>query len=161
MLGGYIHRFLWVDLTSRTVREEEPSEELLLDFIGGYGIGARLLYDRMPPRADPLGPENILGLVTGPLTGAPAPTGTRWTAVGKSPLTGTWGDANGSGWFGVALKRAGYDAIFFTGAADRPVYLLVEDRRTELRDATELWGRDCYEIEDWVKAELGPDAEAA
>ena len=98
---------------------------------------------------------------SGPLTCAPSPTGTRWTAVGKSPLTGTWGDANGSGWFGVALKRAGYDAIFFTGAADRPVYLLVEDRRTELRDATELWGRDCYEIEDWVKAELGPDAEAA
>jgi len=154
-------RFLWVNLTDGTMREEAPEEPLLRDFVGGYGVGARLLYDRMQPATDPLGPDNVLGFITGPLTATPAPTSTRWTVVGKSPLTGTWGDANGSGFFGVALKRAGYDAVFFTGIARRPLYLYLEDGRAELRDASHLWGQDCYQVEDWVKAELGKDVEAA
>ena len=161
MLGGYVGKFLWVNLNDGALREETPDDALLRDFIGGYGVGARLLYNMIPPHADPLGPENILGFVTGPLTGSPAPTGTRWTVVCKSPLTGGWGDANASGYFGVALKRAGYDAVFFTGASDRPVYLFLDDGRAELRDASFLWGKDCYEIEDWVKTEFGSDAEAA
>jgi len=161
MLGGYMHRILWVNLSDGTMCEEAPDESLLRDFIGGYGIGARLLYDRIPPHADPLGPQNVLGFVTGPLTGSPAPTGTRWTVVGKSPLTGGWGDANGSGFFAVALKRAGYDAVFFTGCAPRPVYLYLDAGRPELRDAGPLWGMDCYQVEDWVKAELGRGVEAA
>jgi len=161
MLGGYVGKFLWVNLNDGALREETPDDALLRDFIGGYGVGARLLYNMIPPHADPLGPENILGFVTGPLTGSPAPTGTRWTVVCKSPLTGGWGDANASGYFGVALKRAGYDAVFFTGASDRPVYLFLDDGRAELRDASFLWGKDCYEIEDWVKTEFGYDAEAA
>jgi aldehyde:ferredoxin oxidoreductase len=161
MLGGYMGRFLWVDLDEGTMHDEVPDEHLLRDFIGGYGVGARLLYDRMVPSADPLGPDNILGFVTGPLTGTPAPTATRWMVVGKSPLTSTWGDANASGFFGVALKRAGYDAVFFTGIAERPVYLYLDDGQAELREAGKLWGMDCYDVEDWVKAELGADVEAA
>ena len=161
MLSGYVGRFLWVNLTNGTMREEVPDRALLRDFVGGYGVGARLLYDRMRSGTDPLGPGNVLGFITGPLTGTPTPTGTRWTVVGKSPLTGTWGDANGSGFFGVALKRAGYDAIFFTGSAAQPVYLYVNEGRAELRYADHLWGRDCYEVEDWVKADLGEDFEAA
>ena len=161
MLGGYLHRLLWVDLTTGSMREEVPDPAMLRAFVGGYGLGARLLYARIPPGADPLGAHNVLGFVTGPLTGSPAPTGTRWTVVGKSPLTGTWGDANGSGCFGVALKQAGYDAVFFTGCAPQPVYLYLADGRAELRDASRLWGQDCYQIEDWVKAELGAEVEAA
>jgi aldehyde:ferredoxin oxidoreductase len=95
MLGGYVGRLLWVDLSSGVIEEETPPEALLRDFVGGYGLCARLLYDRIPARADPLGPENILGFVTGPLTGTSAPTTTRWTVVCKSPLTDGWGDANG------------------------------------------------------------------
>ncbi|HIQ05261.1 MAG TPA: aldehyde ferredoxin oxidoreductase, partial [Anaerolineae bacterium] len=158
---GYAGKFLWVDLITGEMQEEVPDEALLCDFIGGYGIGARILYDRMLPGVDPLGPENILGFITGPLTGTAAPTGTRWTVVGKSPLTGGWGDANGSGFFGVALKQAGYDAVFFTGIAQKPVYLYIEDGRAELRDAGHLWGMDTYQLDDWVKAEFGRQAEVA
>jgi hypothetical protein len=71
----------------------------------------------MPAGVDPLGPDNIFGFSTGPLTGTPAPTGTRWGVFGKSPLTGGWGDANGSGNVGVAVKMSGFDMIFFTGIA--------------------------------------------
>lgn len=161
MLGGYMNQFLWVDLSAGTMRSEVPDASLLRDFIGGYGVGARLLYSHIKPGSDPLGPGNILGFVTGPLTGSPAPTGTRWMMVGRSPLTGGWGDANGSGYIGPAVKRAGYDAIFFTGIAPEPVYLFLNDGQAELRSAKHLWGRDCYEIEDWVKTELGEDVEAA
>ncbi len=160
-LGGYMGKFLWVDLQNGNMQEETPNEGMLRDFIGGYGMGCRVLYDRMKPHVDPLGPENILGITTGPLTGTLAPTGTRWTVVGKSPLTGGWGDANGSGFFGPALKRAGYDAVFFRGISERPVYLYIEDGKAELRDATSLWGMDTYQVEDWVKTELGKEFEAA
>ena len=161
MLGGYMHRFLWVDLASGETRVKKPDEALLINFIGGYGVAARICYDRMKPGVDPLGPENILGFCTGPLTGSPAQTGTRWTVTCKSPLTGGWGEANGSGFFGQALKAAGYDALFFTHISDRPVYLIIEDGRAELRSAQQLWGMDCYQVDDWVKAEHGPDAEVA
>lgn len=161
MLGGYMGCLLWVDLTTSTLREESPPEDLFRELVGGYGIGARLLYDRLKPKVDPLGPDNVLGFITGPLTGTPAPTGTRWMIVGKSPLTGTWGDANASGFFGVALKQAGYDGVFFTGIAEKPVYLYLEGGEADLRDAAHLWGHDCYHIEDWVKSELGAHVEAA
>ena len=161
MLGGYAGKFLWVDLTDGTITEEVPSDELLRDYVGGYGIGARLLFDRMRPGIDPLGPENILGFMTGPATGTPAPTGTRWCVVGKSPLTGGWGDANGSGYFGPEMKFAGYDAIFFTGQAAEPVYLFVDNGSAELRDARALWGKDTYETEDLLWAELGDDVQTA
>ncbi len=160
-MNGYAGKFLWVNLTEASLREEIPSEGLLRDFIGGYGVGARMLYDRMPPGVDPLGPENILGVLTGPLTGTTAPTATRWTVVGKSPLTGGWGDANGSGYFGVALKKAGYDGLFFTGISECPVYLYLDNGTAELRDASALWGKDTYATEDWIKADLGEDVEGA
>ena len=161
MPGGYMGKFLWVNLNDGSLQEEAPDESLLLNFIGGYGVAARILYNRIPPKADPLGPENILGFITGPLTGTVAPTGTRWTVAAKSPLTDGWGDANGSGFFGVALKRSGFDAVFFTGISDHPVYLYLEDGQAELRDASDLWGMDTYQIEDWVKTTLGKAVEAA
>ncbi|MSP12873.1 MAG: hypothetical protein EXR62_07940 [Chloroflexi bacterium] len=161
MLAGYMGKFLWVDLSTGVMHEEIPDEQLFRDFVGGYGVAARILFDRMPGGVDPLGPQNILSFTTGPLTGSPAQTGTRWTVACKSPLTGGWGDANASGWWGVALKAAGYDAIFFTGAAAKPIYLYIENGKAELRDAAGIWGKDCYEIEDWTKATFGKDAESA
>ncbi len=161
MLGGYAGRFLWVNLTTGKMHVETPDETLLRDFIGGYGVAAKILYDKMPAGVDPLGPEAIFGFSTGPLTATPAPTGTRWGVFGKSPLTGGWGDANGSGSIGVAVKFSGFDMIFFTGIAPKPVYLYLKAGQAELRDAAALWGKDTYEMEDWVKAEFGDKAEAA
>ncbi|MCJ7604807.1 MAG: hypothetical protein MUO19_02085 [Dehalococcoidales bacterium] len=158
MTGGYMGKLLFVDLTSGTIREESPDETFYRNYVGGYGIGARILYDRMKAGVDPLGPDNILGMVTGPLTGSPAIGGARYQAVGKSPLTGGWGDANSGGFFGPSLKFAGYDGVFFTGIADKPVYLLIEDGRAEIKDASHLWGKETYETEDTLQAEHGAGA---
>jgi aldehyde:ferredoxin oxidoreductase len=148
MGGGYLGRLLFVDISSREIRQEIPGDELYHDFIGGFGVGARLLYSRQKSNVDPLGPDNMLGIVTGPLTGTPAVFGCRFAVVGKSPLTGGWGDANCGGHFGPHLKFAGYDGAFFTGISDKPLYLLIDNGRTELKDALDLWGKDTYQTED-------------
>ena len=148
-------KVLFVDLSKGELKDEALDEKLCHDFVGGYGIGARIIYSRQKAGVDPLGPENILGLVTGPLTGTPATMGCRYTAVGKTPLTGGWGDANSGGDFGPYLKFAGYDAVFFNGIADKPVYLFIDNGKAELRDASHLWGKDTYETEDILQAEHG------
>ncbi|MDO8688364.1 MAG: aldehyde ferredoxin oxidoreductase N-terminal domain-containing protein, partial [Dehalococcoidales bacterium] len=161
MAGGYMGKMLFVNLSTREIKEETPDEKLYRDFIGGYGIGARILFSRQKAGVDPLGPENILGLVTGPLTGSPAPMGCRYIAVAKSPLTGGWGDANSGGDFGPYLKFSGYDAVFFNGIADKPVYLFIDNGKAELRDAAHLWGKDSYETEDMLKAEHGRQSQVS
>jgi aldehyde:ferredoxin oxidoreductase len=153
MLAGYMGKLLFVDLSTGEIKEETPDEAFYRDFIGGYGIGARILYSRQKAGVDPLGPENILGFVTGPLTGSPAIGGCRYQAVAKSPLTGGWGDANSGGHFGPALKFAGYDGVFFTGISEKPVYLLVDNGKARLKDATHLWGKGTYETEDTLETE--------
>jgi aldehyde:ferredoxin oxidoreductase len=161
MSGGYMGKVLWVDLSRREIKTEPLDEGLQRQFIGGYGIGVRLIFSRQRPKVDPLGPDNILGFLTGPLTGTAALSGTRFTVVGKSPLTGCWGDANSGGSFGAFSKFAGYDAVFFTGAADKPVYLYLDNEVAELRYAAHLWGRDTYATDDLLKAELGKDVAIA
>lgn len=161
MLGGYMGKMLFVDLTRGEIKEETLDEKLCRDFIGGYGIGARIMYSRQKGGVDPLGPENMLGFATGPLTGVPGVFGTRYAVVSKSPLTRTWGDANCGGDFGPFLKFAGYDAVFFTGASDKPVYLLCKDGAAELSDASELWGKDVDETEALLHSKLGKEARIA
>ena len=148
-------KILFVDLSKGELKDEALDEKLCRDFIGGYGIGARIIYNRQKAGVDPLGPENVLGFVTGPLTGTPATMGVRYATVGKSPLTGGWGDASSGGDFAPYLKFAGYDAVFFNGIADKPVYLFIDNGKAELRDASHLWGKDTYETEDTLRAELG------
>ncbi|HUE76212.1 MAG TPA: aldehyde ferredoxin oxidoreductase family protein [Chloroflexota bacterium] len=161
MSGGYMGKILNVDLSAGALRDEALDEQVARDFLGGYGLGVKLLYDRMRPGVDPLGPENILGLLTGPLTGTDAIEGNRFVAVCKSPLTGTWGDANCGGTFGPNLKFAGYDGILFTGQSDHPVYLLVEEGQAELRDAGDLWGKDTNDTEDILRERHGKGAQVA
>jgi aldehyde:ferredoxin oxidoreductase len=154
MVGGYTGRIAFVDLSTEKIREERFEESLARDFIGGYGIGVRIVFEGQKKGVDPLGPENILGFTTGPLTGTKVPTGARYTAVCKSPLTGGWGDANSGGYFGRELKCAGWDAIFVSGTASGPKYLVVKDERLELRNAAHLWDRDTIETEETLRKEL-------
>jgi aldehyde:ferredoxin oxidoreductase len=161
MLKGYMGKMLFVDLSKGEIKIETPDESLYRDYIGGYGIGSRVLYDRMKPGVDPLGPENMLGMVTGPCTGTPIPSGARYCVVAKSPLTGGWGDANSGGFFGPYLKFSGYDAVFFTGISKKPVYLLIDEGKAELKDASHLWGKDAYETEETLEAEYGKDSHVA
>lgn len=148
MAGGYAGKILWVDLTDGTLKDEDLDENMCREFLGGYGIGARLIYSRMKAGIDPLGPDNILGVMTGPFTGTQSICGSRFQVICKSPLTGGWGDGNCGGDFGPYLKFAGYDGVFVTGASLKPVYLYIKDGKAELRDAGDLWGRDSYETEE-------------
>jgi aldehyde:ferredoxin oxidoreductase len=161
MANGSMGKILWVDLAKKQVKEEPLDEKTVRDYLGGYGLGARILFNHQKPGADPLGPDNILGFVTGILTGTPAMGGSRYVVVGKSPLTGGWGDANSGGNFGPYLKFAGYDAVFFTGAAVEPVYLYIENGKAEIHDASHLWGKDTFETEDILRGELGKEVELA
>ena len=158
MAGGYTGKLLFVDLSRGQITEETPDENLYKDFIGGYGVGARILFSRQKGGVDALGPENTLGIITGPLTGTPTPLGCRYAVVGKSPLTGGWGDANCGAEFGPYLKFAGYDGVFFTGISPQPVYLYIDNGKAELRDAGHLWGKSTFETEDMIKEETGSDA---
>jgi aldehyde:ferredoxin oxidoreductase len=155
MAGGYMGKVLKVDLSSGEIKVEALEEKTQRRFLGGYGIGARVLFSEQAVDVDPLGPDARLGFISGPLTGTPAISGTRYTVVGKSPLTGTWGDANSGGSFGAFLKFSGYDAIFFKGISDTPVYLFIDNGQAGLRDAGHLWGKDTYDTDDILKHELG------
>ncbi len=155
MAGGYAGKIGFVDLTTDEITIETLDEGLARDFIGGQGIGARILFERQKKGVDPLGPESYLGFTTGPLTGTKVPTGGRYMAVCKSPLTGGWGDANSGGYFGAELKAAGWDAIFVTGAAAAPKYITVFDERIEIKDAAHLWGQDTVDTEKSIQKDAG------
>ena len=162
MPGGYTGKIIFVDLTKGTIKEKSPPESVYRDFIGGTGLGVRILYEHMKPRADALGPENMLGFVTGPLTATPTPGSGRITVVCKSPLTGAWAESNAGGSLGPELKAAGYDAILFSGIAPKPVYLSLSEGKAELKDASHLWGKDTTETDDILQQELGePKAKIA
>lgn len=156
-MKGYSGRILFVDLTSGKIKEESLPDSTYRGFVGGVGLGVRILYERMKPKADPLGPDNMLGFMTGPLTGTQAPLAAKHMVVTKSPLTGTWGEANSGGLFGSELKQAGYDAIFFSGAAKKPVYLLINEGKSELKNASHIWGKDTYETEEVLYSDIGDD----
>ena len=154
MVSGYNEKILFVDLSSGSIKEESLPETIYRDFIGGVGLGARILYERMKPNVDPLGPDNMLGFLVGPLTGTGI-HGARFQTVTKSPLTGGWGDANSGGSFAPELKAAGYDGVFFSGISLKPVYLFIKDGKAELKDASHLWGKDTAETEEAIREELG------
>lgn len=150
---GYVGKLLFIDLSTGEIREEKLDEAFCRNYLGGYGFGVKMLYDRIKPGIDPLGPENILGFITGSLTGTGALVTPRFMVVGKSPLTGGWGEANCGGFFGTVLKRAGFDGIFVSGCADVPVYILIDNGKAEIQQASSLWGKDTYETEDILKEE--------
>ena len=153
MPGGYTGRSCFVDLTSGEIQIEQLADTRARNYIGGQGLGALTLFERQPKGVDPLGPENILGFTTGPLTGTKTPTGGRYMAVCKSPLTGGWGDANSGGYFGSELKAAGLDAVYVSGRSVKPVYLLIQNGKVELRNASRLWGQDTISTEEALHRE--------
>ena len=157
---AYNGKILNVDLTNGSTETEELPDQFYKDYLGGYGIGARILFDRIPAGADPLGPDNVLGLVPGLMTGTPI-FGNRFQAVCKSPSTGGWGDANCGGDFGPYLKFAGWDGLFMSGASDKPVYILIDDDKVTIEDASEYWGMGAIEVEKAFKEEYGKKTSVA
>ncbi|MFO7963605.1 MAG: aldehyde ferredoxin oxidoreductase family protein [Desulfobacterales bacterium] len=152
---GYMGKILYVDLTTRTTQEKEIDPQMAQDFIGGSGFATKILYDNVPAKSDPLGPENQLIIMTGPVTGTRFPTSGRFTVSAKSPLTGIMATSTSSGFFGVELKKCGFDGIVFTGKADSPVYLELINGGVHLRDATDIWGKDAYQTQDILREKTG------
>ncbi len=161
MKNGYIGTILRVNLKSGAIRTEPLNEKNASEYVGARGLGTKCFCDECDPRCDPLGPDNNLVIMTGPLTGTLAPSSGRYNAVAKSPLTGTIGAANSGGHFGPELKYAGYDGIIFEGQSDRPVYLYINDGAVELRDASHLWGKDVFETTEVLYEECGSNFRVA
>jgi aldehyde:ferredoxin oxidoreductase len=158
---GWHGRILSVNLSDGTIREEVFSAEVARKYFGARGLAIKVLLETMDPAVDPLAPESILIMATGPMTSTPAPTGNRYLAICKSPLTGALAYSNSGGVFPTMMKRSGYDLLVFEGRAEKPVYLYVDERAAELRDAAHVWGKDTHETEDAIRAETADDVAVA
>ena len=152
---SYHRKILRVDLTSGTIRVDEPSDASYRRNMGGWNLIAEVLLREVPARTDPLGPGNKLVFAPGVLTGLPLSGASRNAIGAKSPLTGAFGAAEVGGDWGAELKQAGFDAIICEGASSKPVYLWVQDGHAELRDAGHLWGQDTKATQDTIRAEIG------
>lgn len=147
-MNGYTGKILNVDLNKGRCREEQIPADIYYNYLSGIGLTVRLLYERIPANADPLGPENILAFASGLLTGTGSLYTGRWLAAARSPLTGTFGDANCGGNLSPAIKQCGYDAILISGTAKKPVYLYVDNKGGKILPADELWGMDALAAEE-------------
>ncbi|MHA1686829.1 MAG: aldehyde ferredoxin oxidoreductase family protein [Candidatus Heimdallarchaeaceae archaeon] len=156
MVGGYMGKWLKVNLTDMTLEDFTIPEETLRKYLGGKGIATKLLWDYIKELEgkginikdlDPYAPENMLIIATGPITGTRAPNSGRHHIMGlRSPLTGGIGSSNSGGSFGAKLKFAGYDGVVIVGKAEKPTYLSIIDGKAELHDAEELWGKNTIEV---------------
>ncbi len=151
---GYTGKILRVDLTNRKSEIETRDDNFYRAYLGGRGMIAHYLLKEIPPGIDAFDPRNVLVFAAGPLTGAAVSGQGRNGAGAKSPLTDGFGNAEGGGYWGAELKRAGYDGIIVTGRAEKPIYLWLHDGQVEFRDATHLWGKLVGETEDAIRAEL-------
>jgi aldehyde:ferredoxin oxidoreductase len=154
-MGTNRGKILDIDLSTGTSKTTKLKDEVLRQFVGGAGLAAWLFFERVPPDIDPLSEKNPLLLMAGPLSGTNFPTSSRLLAAFKSPLTGIWGQGSAGGGFAAEMKRAGYDGIVISGKANKPVYLVIEDEKVEIKDASDLWGKDIYETVDILKKRHG------
>ena len=168
MRYGFMDKILRVNLTSGTTTIETIPEQWARDYLGGAGLATKYLFEEVPADTDPLGPDNKLIFMTGPLTGTSSASASRYSVVSKSPLTGLWGHGNSGGSFGPAMKRAGFDGFIIEGCSEFPVYLEILDGEVKLLPANNLWGKTVPETEDILKetsdhkvtiASIGPGGE--
>lgn len=155
---GYMGKVLFINLSGKGSMEIEPlDEDDARGFLGGPGLGAKILYREMPAHADVFGEESMIGFVSGPLNNTKAMFGGRYTVVSKSPVTGGWNDANSGGFFGKKLKRSGYDAVFINGISEKPVYIYINNGKTEILDASDIWGLTTKAVEEKLMKKHGKD----
>lgn len=144
---------LKIDLSSGKIETFIVPTEFERDYLGGSALAARLLWDSLTRELDPLSPESPLLVLNGPLSGTAGPTVGRFVVCGKSPATGLWAESNCGGFFGPELRMAGWDGLWITGKAEKPVYLSIRDSKVEIRDADLLWGKDTYEVQEAIQQE--------
>jgi aldehyde:ferredoxin oxidoreductase len=154
--GGYFGKMLEIDLTSGKTSTRAMDEQIYKDFIGGEGLGAYLLYKELPPKTDPLSPQNMFLILPGPLNGTSCPSA-RLNLSFKSPHTGIFAHSQVGGHAGNEFKWTGWDGIIIKGKAPKPTYIVITDDKVELRDASKIWGKDTLATDEAIKAELGDD----
>ena len=154
-MKGYTGKLLFVDLSEGTTEIREFDEQFARTWVGGYGFGARILYDEMPAHTDAFAPESMIGFISGAMNGTTGLMGGRYTVVSKSPIYDGWNDANSGGTFGPSMRSAGFDGIFVKGIAENPVYLYIKDGECEIRDASAYWGKTVSECESLILEETG------
>ena len=147
---SWTRKILRVDLSKGSCTAEPLNMEWAKDYLGQRGLASKYLTEEVDPACDPLGPDNKLIMATGPLTGTMASTSGRYSVITKGPLTGAIACSNSGGFFGAELKYAGWDMIIFEGQSEKPVYLLIQDDKAELRDAGHLWGKSAWETDDII-----------
>lgn len=159
MIGGFVNRVAWIDLTTGNIEYKPVNEEDARKYIGARGLGVKYVFDNGPD-VEPFSPENILCVMNGPLTGTNVNMSGRLAVVTKSPLTGTVADSHMGGWTAAKLKWAGFDGLVFKGKAGKPTYALVEDGKVTLHDASDLWGKNVHETMRILKERYGDDIDA-
>ncbi len=160
--GGYMGKMLRVDLSRGVLTEEKPDSSKVARYLGGVGLGSAILWDEVPAGIEPFDPANRLIFTTGPFSGTAIPGSGTYSVVTKGPLTGMAAGSQANGWFGARLKFAGYDGIIIHGASSTPVYLLINEGKAELRDASQLIGVDTAETQRRLKNDLAlPKASVA
>ena len=145
---------LKVDLSTGKIETFKVPADWERDYLGGASLAARLLYSPLTPDVDALAPESPLLFLNGPLSGTLGPTVGRFVVCGRSPATGLWAESNCGGFWGPELRFAGWDGVWITGRAERPVYLWINGDQVEVRDAAEVWGQDTYEAQETVKRQV-------
>ncbi|MBW2209333.1 MAG: hypothetical protein JRG79_20780 [Deltaproteobacteria bacterium] len=158
-MKGVAGRLLDIDLTTGKSTDYSVSDDTIKKYLGGRGLGARLLYDLVPVNTDPFSPENVLMFLTGPLTGTKVPGSSKFVVVTKSPLTNGWCDSYSSGKLPVEIKKAGYDGIIIRGKANHPCYIKIDEKGAHIREADRIWGKDSFETDRILREiEKSPNA---
>jgi aldehyde:ferredoxin oxidoreductase len=147
-MNGWAGKVLDIDLTSGKIHSYPLDMEMARLFLGGRGLGARLLWDLAGPQVDPLSPQNVLIFTSGPLTATGYQTSNRFSVSTKSPLTGTVLDANSGGFWGMQFKKAGWDALIVRGRAEKPVWIEIKNDQVAIHDASHLWGKRVRQTTD-------------
>jgi aldehyde:ferredoxin oxidoreductase len=161
MYGGYIGKIARIDLSKRKVYVQQLENNLIKDYIGGSGIGAKLLYEEKTEKMDPLSPNSLIIFMTGPLTRSEVPGTGRHEVIFKSPLANIFARSSVGGNWGVKLKKSGFDGIIISGKSENPVYLWIHEGKVEFRDANYLWGNHTYDVDKILKEETEKRASTA
>jgi len=159
-LYGYNGKIAFINLSDKSFEIKDLDPNVAREYLGGTGLSAKITYDLLSEedlnqlKTNLLAEINPLIFATGPVTGTIRPSSGRYSVTGISPATGIWGEGTSGGYFCLSLRNSGYDAIVFTGKASEPVYLYVHDETIEFKDASNLWGKDCYQTQDLIKSEI-------
>lgn len=152
---GYNGKIARINLTTGNITVEEPDYVFYRTYMGGRGIISHFLIKEVPKEVDPLSPENKFIVATSVVTGVPLAGFSRHSVGAKSPLTGFFGESQAGGYFGVEIKKAGYDALIIEGKANKPSFIWIKDGEIEIKDATQMWGLDTGDAQDLICEEVG------